>query len=232
MEPYEAQIIAQQEEGRVVRYYTQSRFDEIVVTSNKIYGASQASKGENSSTQMQGALDDARGNGYSPRKAHGGSFDPSRIPAQKSLQDAPLPPTQASYIPSPMQGGAFSYGTSSTVSSENSSRSRTPVGPIGSRRHGGRFVPGQTRPAVASGNVHGAGSAQSNCQGSPASYPPGPAQTPVYNTGLPAGAIQSAQGTYRPPANGGQYNQGSPIQKAHYPPPQLPVQVYSEGPQV
>ncbi len=230
--------MAQQEEGRVVRDYTQGRLYEIVLTSNKIYGASQVSKGENSNTKMQGASNDARGNGYAPRKAHGGSFDPSRIPAQKSRQDVPLPPTQASHIPSPMQGGAISYGTSSTVSSENSSPSRTPVSPIGPKRHGGRFVPGQTRPAIASGSVHGAGSVQSNGQGSPASYPPGLAQTPVDNTGLPGGlnqhgANQSAQGgTYRPPANGGQYNPEPQIQQIYYPPPQQPVQVYSEGPQV
>jgi hypothetical protein len=230
--------MVQQEEGRVVRDYTQSILYEIVLTSNKIHGAPQASKGENSSTQMQGASNDARGNGYAPRKAHGGSFDPSRIPPQKSRQDSPLPPTQASYTPYQMQGGAASYGTSSTVSSENSSPSRTPVGPIGPKRHGGHFRPVQTRPVIASGNVHGAGSVQSNGQGSLASYPPGPAQTPVDNTGLPGGlsqhgANQSAQGgTYRPPANGGQYNPGPPIQQTYYSPPELPVQVYSEGPQV
>jgi hypothetical protein len=187
---------------------------------------------------MQGASNDARGTGYAPQKAHGGSFDPSRKPAQKSRQDAPLPPTQASHIPSPMQGGAVSYGTSSAVSSENLSPSRTPVGPIGPKRHGGSFVPGQTRPVVASGNAQGAGRVQSNGQGSPASHPPGPAQAPVDNTRLPGGlsqnkANQSAQGgTYRPPANGGQDNPGPSIQQTYYSPYQLPVEVYSEGLQV
>lgn len=186
---------------------------------------------------MQGASNDARRNGHAPRKSHGGSFDPSRIPAQKSRQDAPLPPTQASYIPSPMQGGVVSYGTSSTVFSENSSPSRTLGGPIGPKRHGGRFVPGQNRPVIASGNIYGAVSVQSNGQGSPASYPPGPPQTPVDNAGLLGGfsqhANQSAQGgTYRPPANGGQHNPGSLIRQIDYPPPQPTAQVYSEGPQV